>query len=131
MTNQFVVGGLAGWTSALFVKKFGKLALSAAGGGLILLVYTARKGFVNVNYDSIYQEISKLCDETSAEDELLNNNELDVRESEEPNRSRESLDADINQLSALEKLKIAKNWVASHTYTVGGFVLTFAYQFLK
>lgn len=151
LTNQMIVGGIAGWMSALFVKKFGKLALSATGGGIILLVYTARKGFVNVNYDSIYQEISRFCD--TVDNQCLINSGHDMQNyadysgvgvgtanfegSFDGNGSRENLNDNNDEAENLpnttcsyDKLKQAKNWISSHTYTMGGFVLSFVYNLI-
>ncbi|CAL8137099.1 unnamed protein product [Orchesella dallaii] len=134
LTNQLIVGGLAGWMSALFIKRFGKVALSALGGGVFLLVYTARKGYVNVNYESIYEEISHLCDD----DGLGCGTDLEQSknyDSSSSSNSNSEEDQDENELESFqqtwavrEKLRKAKKWVTSHSYTVGGFCLGFVYN---
>lgn len=147
LTNQMLVGGIAGWISALFVKKFGKLALSATGGGIILLVYTSRKGFVNVNYDSIYQEISRFCDTVDNQCCVNNGNDMQTTytdysgagvgtanfEGSFDRESRENVNdndepENLPTSCSFDKLKQAKNWISSHTYTMGGFVLSFVYN---
>lgn len=140
ITNQLLIGGFAGWTSALFLKKFGKLALSATLGGVALLVYTSRKGYINVNYESIYAEISRMCNDDIETSQLNNSNpsfhqmpsETDQSRSHgESYHSRSGTRRDvITSTSTYSKLTQAKKWITSHTYTVGGFILTFTYNFL-
>jgi len=149
LTNQLLVGGLSGWATALFFKKFGKIAFSAATGGLLLLIYSARKGYVNINYDSIYQELSKLCDSSEAIDfnqsvgreddaneadpDLSNSINDDLSSSRlsdtllGKNKSK-SFQSPDSYSSAMDKVKTARRWLSSHTYTVGGFALTFFYN---
>lgn len=131
---------------ALFVKKFGKIALTALGGGVFLLVYTARKGYVNVNYESIYQELSKICDtnmEDDADDDISSTREADdFMKSFYLNKSRSEeacendtsfiddskAKAEQSRWPCLSKLRHVRKWIRSHTYTVSGFVLGFAYN---
>ncbi|ODN04766.1 FUN14 domain-containing protein 1 [Orchesella cincta] len=130
LTNQLIVGGLAGWMSALFVKKFGKIALSAVGGGMLLLVYTARKGYVNVNYESIYEEISHLCDDVDGPgcDGVDGTNNGNPKPISDANQEEDDLEGVTRNWAVRDKLRNAKKWVTSHSYTVGGFCLGFIYN---
>lgn len=144
ITNQFLLGGLTGWLTAVFIKKFGRVALSAAGGGLLLLVLSAKKGYVNVNYDSIYQELSRLCEE---EGEL----EPDVETYEDAKATELSTASNQDKLIigatnadsslrksksspsegwGIDKMKSATKWIATHSYSVGGFAITFIYNII-
>ncbi len=98
--KELLLGGLCGWGTAFILKKFGKVAVTALGGGLLLLQLANHKGYIVVNWSQIYTQLEK------------------TSEGEEPEEEE--------WLS--RKIKSVRNWSRGNTYSVVGFITGFLYK---
>lgn len=59
VARDLVLGGVSGWISAFVLKKFGSVAATALGGGLLLIQLANHRGYVVVNWNQIFNQLER------------------------------------------------------------------------
>jgi len=60
--RDLALGGISGWMAAFVLKKFGTVALTAFGGGFLLLQLAHHRGYVVVDWNQIYNQLERTGD---------------------------------------------------------------------
>jgi len=124
ISNQLAFGGAVGWLGAYLVKNFGKSALIAAGGGLLVLTFAKKKGFVEINWNNVLHEVQKV----SGESQLVASQSHHQNSSlVEPSVSNLSITENPTQDWTSEKIEGFKNWLSANSIAVVGFATGFLY----
>ncbi|XP_003782052.1 FUN14 domain-containing protein 1 [Otolemur garnettii] len=59
VATQVVVGGVTGWCAGFLLRKVGKLAATAVGGGFLLLQIASHSGYVQIDWKRVEKDVNK------------------------------------------------------------------------
>lgn len=133
ISNQLVLGGASGWVGAYLVKNFGKMALTAVGGGFLILTFAIKKGFIEVNWNKVLVELQKRG-EVHQKQKKSRTSDLTNDTSTISSSSSTTL-GDDSTLSGgedwtVEKIHEVKKWMSEHSVAVVGSMVGFFYNII-
>jgi len=110
--KQLGIGGGLGTCAAYLIQRFGKIVITAFGGGTLIMAMAYKRGYVEVNWTEVYEALKRQqCP-----------SEEDSRDNSFQNLRYEDWTA--------EKIERVKNWISNHSYTVAGFVGAFMFRLM-